>query len=446
TTLANGDGIWRIRVVSTGALATELYFSDLFLPEEAELHVYTADGGHVLGGFTAFNNREDGSFATSIIPGESCLVEYHEPAAVRGEGRFTIFSIGHAYLHVYAFRDISSGPCQVDVNCSEGEDWPEQRDAVVRISLVDGSARYWCSGALVDNVAQDCKPYFLSAEHCGEDISASFHGLWKFYFNYERSNCGSGSYPSNRVMLGCTKRGASNDGGGDSGSDFMLLEALDPSIPAGYRPFWAGWDATGSGGAGGVSIHHPAGDRKKISHVAGNASSTTWGGVPGTHWRVNWASTTNGHGTTEGGSSGAPLFNAGHRVIGTLTGGSSSCANPQLADYFGKMSYHWQSNPGPVNQRLKRWLDPQSTGALSLDGSYDPCGASVGVGELSAGVPQLQVYPNPAAGTVMINWPDQAGRYGVIEVRDMGGRLVTAPVPASGTSLSWDSSTLAAGA
>src|SRR5690606_23011884 len=80
TTLANGDGIWRIRVVSTGALATELYFSDFFLPEEAELHVYTADGSQILGGFTAFNNREDGSFATSIIPGESCLVEYHEPA------------------------------------------------------------------------------------------------------------------------------------------------------------------------------------------------------------------------------------------------------------------------------------------------------------------------------------------------------------------------------
>src|SRR5690606_23074232 len=133
TTLANGDGIWRIRVVSTGALATELYFSDFFLPEEAELHVYTADGGHVLGGFTAFNNREDGSFATSIIRGESCLVEYHVPAAVRGEGRFTIFSIGRAYRDVDAFRDISSGPCHVDVNCSEGEDWPEQRDAVVRI-------------------------------------------------------------------------------------------------------------------------------------------------------------------------------------------------------------------------------------------------------------------------------------------------------------------------
>ncbi|MCB0757293.1 MAG: T9SS type A sorting domain-containing protein [Flavobacteriales bacterium] len=443
--LPNGDRLWRLQVISDGALATELYFSDLFMPVNASLYVYSPDGRHVLGGFTAFNNSEDGRFATVLIPGEASVVEYYEPHAVRGEGRVRVASVGHAYRDVDDVAGASDF-CEVDVNCSEGANWTEQRDATVRVGIVDGGVGAWCSGALVNNVEQDCKPYFLTAQHCGDGTSASDFNLWKFYFNYEKSGCGSGSSTSSHSVVGCTKRGASNDGGGDSGSDFLLLEANNATIPSGYHPYWAGWDASGSGSSGGVCIHHPAGDRKKISTFIGNTSSNTWGGVPNTHWRVGWSATANGHGVTEGGSSGSPLFNSNHRIIGTLTGGGSSCTNTNFPDYFGKVSYHWQSNPGPTSTRLKNWLDPQSTGTLILDGSYDPCGMTVGVAEPMEAPLRMEVHPNPATDGVVVALPEEMKPNGTLEVRDMGGRLVATMSAGSSSTARLDTSPLESGA
>ena len=57
-----------------------------------------------------------------------------------------------------------------------------------------------------------------------------------------------------------------------------------------------------------VGIHHPSGDIKKWSYDADASVSSEWGGWgssgTNTHWEVlDWDI-----GTTEGGSSGSPLF------------------------------------------------------------------------------------------------------------------------------------------
>ncbi len=430
TELLNGDRLWRLRVASDGALATELYFNDLHLPVNASLYVYSTDGRFVLGGFSEQNNRDDGSFATSLVPGDACILEYYEPFGVAGLGRISVGRVGHAYRNVGGMAD-ASDPCEVDVNCSEGAGWQQQRDATVRIGIVDQGISYWCSGSLVNNLAQNCKPYFLTADHCGETTSPSDFALWKFYFNYQRANCGSGTFSSTHTMVGCTKRGSSNDNGGASGSDFLLLEASNPNVPASYNPYWAGWDATGTGSTAGVCIHHPAGDLKKISTFSGGTASSTWSNTPGTHWRVTWSTTAHGRGVTEGGSSGSPLFNSAHRIIGTLTGGLSCCTtagcgpgtSPDGSDWYGKVSYHWQSNPGPVNQRLKQFLDPQNTGALTMDGSYAPCNEPAAVADTPVRAAALRVQPNPAQGATSVVLPEGHGRTRLLEVRDLGGRL-----------------------
>lgn len=423
--LPDGSRVWRLRVQSAGALATELYFSGFNLPSTATMYVYTEDGRQVLGGFTAANNTSDGDFATSLLPGDGCVIEYHEPAHAIGQGRFRLTGIGHAYRSVEGIA--ASGPCEVDVNCSEGNDWQEQRDATVRIGVVIGQWSYWCSGALVNNLAQDCKPYFLTAMHCAVDegvhsTTANFN-QWKFYFNYERSGCATGATPSNRTVTGCIKRGSSNDNGGQSGSDFILVEGKT-AIPHSYSPYWAGWDASGAGSASGVGVHHPDGDRKKISTYSTALGSTNWNTVPNTHWRVRWVATANGHGVTEVGSSGSALFNSAKRVLGTLTGGTSSCGNINGFDYYGKMSYHWASNPGPVAMQLGKFLDPGNTGTMVMDGSYDPCGMYVGIIGPVAPVERLQVYPNPAQDLVTVVLPEGLRARGRLELRDMAGRLV----------------------
>jgi len=125
-----------------------------------------------------------------------------------------------------------------------------------------------------------------------------------------------------------------------------------------------------------VSIHHPSGDAKKISTYTVTLTSSTpniGGSVMATNsaWRVIWSQTLNGHGVTEGGSSGSPIFSSQGLVVGTLSGGSSSCSNTSLPDFYGKFDYHWTSNGATNQTRLQPWLDPSNTGITSLQG-YSP--------------------------------------------------------------------------
>ena len=149
---------------------------------------------------------------------------------------------------------------------------------------------------------------------------------------------------------------------------------------ANFSAYWNGWNANTAATTGGVGIHHPAGDIKKISTFSGTSVSAGWNGNGlSSHWRQSWSSNSNGHGVTEGGSSGSPLFNNSQGyIIGTETGGGSSCNSPTSPDYYGKMSYHWASNGTTSVKQLKPWLDPTNSGVLTLAGSANPCSSSTG--------------------------------------------------------------------
>ncbi|MBI2418455.1 MAG: hypothetical protein HYV28_11265 [Ignavibacteriales bacterium] len=56
--------------------------------------------------------------------------------------------------------------------------------------------------------------------------------------------------------------------------------------------------------------------------------------------------------------------------MGQLHGGPSSCTATDKSDLYGKMSMSWNYGTTPAT-RLKDWLDPDNTGALTLDG-WDP--------------------------------------------------------------------------
>ncbi|HNU83421.1 MAG TPA: T9SS C-terminal target domain-containing protein, partial [Thermoanaerobaculia bacterium] len=60
--------------------------------------------------------------------------------------------------------------------------------------------------------------------------------------------------------------------------------------------------------------------------------------------------------TTEPGSSGSPLFDPNHRIVGQLHGGSAACGN-NLSDYYGRFSVSWTGG-GSNTSRLSNWLDP----------------------------------------------------------------------------------------
>jgi PKD repeat protein len=160
---------------------------------------------------------------------------------------------------------------------------------------------------------------------------------------------------------------------------------LNSNIPSGYNAFFAGWNRANTAATSGVGIHHPAGSAKKISTFTSSLSSVSYnGGAPNAHWLVTWSSTANGHGVTEGGSSGSPIFNQNGQIVGQLSGGSSFCNAVNDPDLYGKMSSNWAANGTNNNARLQPWLDPTGSGVNSLAGTYNPCTPVAPIANFSA--------------------------------------------------------------
>ncbi len=431
--LSNGDRLWRVKIKSDGAQALLLYYNKFFLPTGATLHVYTENKTEIRGAFTSFNNPRNGYFATGLTHGESCIIEYFEPVKVKGQGIISLNEIGHAYRWVNSiFPNVRGGSalgfnqsdaCEVNINCEEGNDWQNEKRAVSCIIVQSQQGQGICSGTLINNVREDCTPYLLSAQHCSEFVSSNQYAQWIFHFNYESPDCNNPNSVGtldDDFVVGCTKKADSDDNGGDTGSDFLLLE-LNQQPPTAFNVYYAGWDAAPTAPTGGVCIHHPEGDIKKISTYQQTGVNTSWGGSsPGTHWRIKWVVSTNGHGVTEPGSSGSAIFNTSKKIVGTLTGGDSFCSSPNSPDFFGKISYHFTLNGNTASTQLKPWLDPDNTGTTAVNGRNADCFSSSG--NLDKHVNEFEIYPNPALDICMIRFSEKGEKE--IVITDVSGRIV----------------------
>ncbi|HBX51273.1 MAG: hypothetical protein A2275_03875 [Bacteroidetes bacterium RIFOXYA12_FULL_35_11] len=354
--LENGDRLWRLRIYSEGALSFNFRFSSFHLPPGAKLFIYNEPKTEILGAFTEKNNRKDNVFATTLISGESVILEYHEPAIVSFDGALIIDRVVHGYRNAFEYAKGfgGSGSCNVNVACPESQGWDDQIRSVCML-VVNNNA--FCSGVLVNNTANDGAPYVLTANHCS---SSSNFSSWIFWFNWQSPACPNpAASPSHdQVSISGCELKARN-----AGSDFCLVRMNDV-IPSFFHVFYAGWDRSGMPVNSSVCIHHPRGDIKKISFAENPTESEIYSGAP--CWRADWTL-----GATEPGSSGSPLFSSEKKVIGQLYGGPSSCTAPpdDMNDFYGQFSVSWDGISS--SERLKDWLDPQGSEPLTIEG-YNP--------------------------------------------------------------------------
>ncbi|WP_294670721.1 T9SS type A sorting domain-containing protein [uncultured Fluviicola sp.] len=362
-TLPNGDRIWQLAVTCQNALTVNLTLDNVTLPEGNELYVYNPDKSFILGKFTAYHLYE-GTLGTELVPGSTAILEYYIPANNAGKpASLNINTVTHGYRTAGEFEAKAfgtSGNCNMNVNCSDGAPWVDQRNGAVM--LVSGSNGF-CSGSLINNTMEDGKPYVLTANHCYSTPTS-----WIFRFNWQAAGCSNpGSSPTFSSLSGAVLRARRTP------SDFCLVEItgglVNNTVPTSYNPYFSGWDNTGAIPTSAVSIHHPDGDIKKISFdddplviSQGMGSSEA-----NSTWTLHWDRNT----TTEGGSSGSPLFDQNHRIIGQLWGGGASCSNLNSADYYGRLANSWNPAGSNSTNHLMTWLDPINIGATIVDG-YDP--------------------------------------------------------------------------
>ncbi|MBS4013424.1 MAG: choice-of-anchor J domain-containing protein [Bacteroidetes bacterium] len=376
--LGENHFVWRIMIESPDANAIGVIFNNFNLSETAAINIYNRNASHYIGEFNYKNNNDFNILSCQLIAGDAIIIEFIEKAEDISNisSSFTITEIIHiteAGIDIFKEKNLgNSGPCQVNINCEEGTIWQNQKRGVARMLMRVGSSYYWCTGSLVNNTLQDGTPYFLTAAHCGKNATPEDMGLWQFYFNFERPVCDNIGNPDFKVLYGCLLM---SQGPMLFGSDFKLLKLIQ-SPPPSYNVYFNGWNRLDIPSNSGVTIHHPAGDAKKISTYTQtliSASPVISGQqmADNAAWRVTWSQTENGWGVTQGGSSGSPIFDSNGFIIGTLSGGASGCSTPSFPDFYGKMSHHWDKNGMICSERLSCFLDPNNTEVTELQG-WDP--------------------------------------------------------------------------
>jgi lysyl endopeptidase len=319
-----GGRLWLAEIIASEALAVRLHFSDVRLPRGAELAVTVPDAEGDKRQVAWIETADFGGGAwSSMIFGERARIEYFEPTVPSSKPRaavvpFRIDALQQFYRDPLADSVASRGAgfCNNDVSCHPS--WAALSRSVARATFIKGNASYLCSGQLLNSRAGDYTPYWLTANHCinSQAVAATAQFFWRF----QNSSCNGVASMAATVP---SSTGATLLSSG-AATDYSLL-MVEGSLPIGLA--WAGWTSGPvADGLASASIHHPAGDTKRIS-FGRKASNATCGG--GGHVRASWTD-----GPTEPGSSGAGLFRADtQQLYGQLHCGSSACGNESSDDY-----------------------------------------------------------------------------------------------------------------
>jgi len=429
--------VWHVHVLSPGAHSLGLVFGKYTLQPGVKLFVYTPGQQEVKGAFNSKNNKASGVFPVGHLPGDELLIEMQMPAGMTDYGELELEALSHAFLKT-GFKSTEaacpagefgcSQACEIDINCVEGDPWWRVKPSVVRIF----TTTYYCTGVLVNNTSYDGTPYIITAEHC---LNNQYYGdRTVVQFNYQSAACSGEDGPLDMSLEGATIRTH-----GDS-VDFSLVELVHMPPPS-YGVYYAGWDRSDFQINSTITIHHPFGDVKKISidedapFIPTQPGDVPYSGLEDYHYFSYWWIKRWETGSTEGGSSGSPLFNQARKVIGTLSGGNAACGDsigydadtdrviyspaPNYDDYFTRFGMAWVYEEDKGNA-LKPWLDPLNLDPTSLDG-YNP--TSTEPVNIVTGK-RFHVFPNPARDLFQITSREPFVGNGSYSIVNLSGSLL----------------------
>ena len=339
-------------IQSRGAFGIGINFSQFFLSENAKLYIYDFEQTYYIGSFTNLNNKESEVLSTSIVKSDHVIIELTVPHNEIKNIKLHINSIIHDSTDILNYYNNSSSnsreDCNINVICSEGDDWRDQINGAVRVSMGAGL----CSASIINNTENDRTPYILFADHC---VSGSPNN-YVVYFNYQSTSCNGTSGSLNQSISGTNLLYQEDI---NSGADIALLR-LTSDIPDSYNPYYVGWSVSSSPPNEAIGIHHPGGDIKKISFTNDNVSA---GGSGANYWEFQYDL-----GRVIPGSSGSPFFNEDKRQVGVASYIYTNYCDPSPDCYCDQQYSHGYGRIDRAWSGLSNYLDPLNSGVLSIDG------------------------------------------------------------------------------
>ena len=365
---ADNSHSWFVRVKSVTAFNLSFIVENIALQKGSFFYVLNTKQKICNGPYSSKNADQDSSMYIEPIPGDDLILELDVPAYNdRSKNNITIKKVGHDFRDFYneSKKRGTTESCEHDINCGIGLDWQKEKRAIVKYTYPFGTKIYGCTGTLINNTSNNEIPYIITANHCIKDAKTASQAV--FYFNYENSSCGKTDANLTHSLSGSQLIATSKDT--SANLDFTLLR-LNKSVPSTFLPYFVGWTLKKDPDSKVVTLHHPNGEPLKISYDKdlikyGSYPYATDGYMFNCHWQIlEWDT-----GVTEPRSSGCPLFNSKHQLIGTLTGGDAKCGSP-YNDFFEKFYISWDYFADTTNQ-LKYWLDPLHNGVTECS-SFDP--------------------------------------------------------------------------
>lgn len=382
---STGQWVWRGKLSLPEADAVSLYFNYFHLAPNQQLYVFTPHGETVLGAFTEQNNTSYQDLTLAPIVGNELWVEFVSPVYTSQLPwqlhHVTAIQADHLRANEPSVR-IDGLTCAPNV-INHAEQWGNEMRSTLLIIARGGTT---FSGALINNTAKDGKAYVLTASHCLNDLFRRPNDKdyrdqtareCVFFFNYW-------SPVGNQYFRGLQEQTLSGAKivAWDESRDLCLLEITgvlpqptvgECAIPPAYMPYFSGWDASLQSQGPFVGLHYPYTSVQRYSYAKYpdlqidnyNAGVVSW---QDSHWKLpSWTI-----GTTAPASSGSPLYNKEHKIIGALSGGGSYCPpRASSEDYYYALAKCWKQQGKQEDEQLHGFLDPKQTQATSLDG-LDP--------------------------------------------------------------------------
>lgn len=318
TTLPGGGHLWTMTFTASGAVALRLRIRPWDPPAGAELILFNPEKPEEsVGPFTSsYPIRQEEFWSATIYAGE-VAVEYFLPPGIDpdapGSG-IVVDGLLNQYRNplVTQLRELS---CHLDVTCYPA--WALEGDGVAAIASITYPYSYFCSGGMLNRSPSDFTSLFATANHCGVNVTNESSVIVTWF--YQTAVC-NGTPPSPSTLpqtLGCAALV------NDASTDYCLVGLRDTGTGG---VSYLGWDANyWTNGSAATMIHHPDGSYKRITFGSKTADVTSC--IPASAWRFL---VPDGFGEDEPGSSGAPMFDASHRVRGTASCATWSCTSDDM--------------------------------------------------------------------------------------------------------------------
>ncbi|MBC7925250.1 MAG: T9SS type A sorting domain-containing protein, partial [Bryobacteraceae bacterium] len=304
--------------------------------------------------------------SSDLIPGETAYVVYTEPVLRFPAPNIEIVEVGHAYRDFLdKVRNDAALPYNSpqDLFCPIGDAWRAEGRSVTYIIITrpDGYIT-GCTGSLVNNTSNNFTPYILMADHCGCEGQGAANFDFRFFYWETACNTNSPNPLAITYVNGAMFRASSG------ASDFLLLQMNDN--PQNDDVVYAGWNRGSEPPTSSRSLHHSSGYPMLVAQennaaVVHDTTETVGcsGNMPAGHlWKVIFDV-----GGICGRSSGSPLFNQDHRVVGQLVGPlyeNPTC--PATNVKFGRFNVSWTGG-GTNSTRLSNWLDSAGEGDITVN-------------------------------------------------------------------------------